>query len=349
MNLYDALVKVGFRAHEANMLPDFIIRQGTRSLLASRLRCSSKPSAEAQLQDLRDFVKSLKKLPIAIHTEAANEQHYELPAEFYQLVLGKHLKYSCALFNSKLTTLDEAEETMLALYCERACLRDGQTVLDLGCGWGSLSLYIAKNFPNCNITSVSNSTTQKKLIEDECRRNGFLNVTVITCDINSFEANATFDRIFSIEMFEHMKNYEKLLYKISTWMHSESLLFVHIFCHKTFAYHFEDSGEDDWMARYFFTGGTMAADSLLLYFQDNVSIVDHWRVNGKHYSQTSEEWLKKMDSNTKAVKSLFEKTYGPAAGKWWVYWRTFFIAVAELFGYNDGEEWMVSHYLFKKK
>ncbi|MCO5594003.1 hypothetical protein L7F22_048022 [Adiantum nelumboides] len=349
MSLYDAVVKVGFRAHEANMLPDFIIRQGTRSLLASRLRSSSKPFAEAQLREFLDFVKSLKKLPIAIHTEAANEQHYELPAEFYQLVLGKHLKYSCALFNPKSNTLDEAEETMLALYCERACLKDGQTVLDLGCGWGSLSLYIAKNFPNCKITSVSNSTTQKKLIEDECRKCGFLNVNVITCDINSFEANASFDRIFSIEMFEHMKNYEKLLYKISTWMHSDSLLFVHIFCHKTFAYHFEVSGEDDWLARYFFTGGTMPADGLLLYFQDNVSIVDHWRVNGKHYSQTSEEWLKKMDSNAKAVKSLFEKTYGAAAGKWWVYWRTFFIAVAELFGYNDGEEWMVSHYLFKKK
>ncbi|MCO5614834.1 hypothetical protein L7F22_069118 [Adiantum nelumboides] len=305
MSLYDAVVKVGFRAHEANMLPDFII-------------------------------------------QAANEQHYELPAEFYQLVLGKHLKYSCALFNPKSNTLDEAEETMLALYCERACLKDGQTVLDLGFGWGSLSLYIAKNFPNCKITSVSNSTTQKKLIEDECRKSGFLNVNVIICDINSFEANAFFDRIFSIEMFEHMKNYEKLLYKfqpgctqiafsLSTSFVTRPLLttlrkqgiYVEINSFRTricnTSFEPQVSGEDDWLARYFFTGGTMPADGLILYFQDDVSILDHWRANGKHYSQTSEEWLKKMDINAKAVKSLFEKTYGTAAGKWWVYWRTFLL------------------------
>ncbi|KAH7439542.1 hypothetical protein KP509_04G066200 [Ceratopteris richardii] len=294
-------------------------------------------------------IQALRELPIAINTEAANEQHYELPVEFFKLVLGRHLKYSSALFNSECYTLDEAEEAMLAIYCERACLRDGQTVLDLGCGWGSLSLYIAKNFPNCKITSVSNSARQKKLIEDECRRMGYSNVSVLTCDMNSFEANASFDRIFSIEMFEHMKNYEKLLYKISTWMHADSLLFIHIFCHKTFAYHFEDNCDDDWMARFFFTGGTMPADNLLLYFQSHVSIEDHWNVNGKHYSKTSEEWLKRMDANAERLKPLFHETYGSEAGKWWVYWRTFFIAVSELFGYNDGEEWMVSHYLFKKK
>ncbi|KAH7439541.1 hypothetical protein KP509_04G066100 [Ceratopteris richardii] len=297
MKLYDALVKFGFCAHEANVLP------------------------ELEFFSLHSSVRVL-------------------PIEFFKLVLGRHLKYSPALFNSESDTLDEVEEAMLATYCKRACLRDGQTVLDLGCGWGSLSLYIAKNFPNCKVTSVSSSAKQKKLIEDECRRMEYSNVSVLTSDINYFEANASFDRIFSIQMFEHMKNYEKLLYKISTWMHSDSLLFIDIFCHKMFAYHFEMHGH------LFFV---LPADNLLLYFQSHVSIEDHWNVNGKHYSKTSEEWLKRMDANVEKLEPLFHEIYGSEAGKWWVYWRTFFIAVTELFVYNDGEEWMVSNYLFKKK
>lgn len=347
---YSAAMKVGLQALESNLLPDFVIRKASRFLLSMRLSVCYKPSVEEQLSQLVAFVHSLKTMPIAVHTVDANQQHYEVPTEFYKLVLGKHLKYSSAYFPSKHTSLDEAEEAMLEIYCRRARLKDGQSVLDLGCGWGSLTLYIAEKYPNSRVTSVSNSTSQQEYIQGQCARRGLENVQVLCCDINSFDAGAKFDRILSIEMFEHMKNYQQLLRNISKWMEPDGLLFVHIFCHRLFAYHFEDSGEDDWMARNFFTGGTMPADGLLLYFQEDVSVVDHWRVNGNHYSRTSEEWLKRMNQHASAIESIFAETYGKAEVKKWVaYWRTFFIAVAELFGYNNGQEWMVSHFLFRKK
>ncbi|KAH9653234.1 S-adenosyl-L-methionine-dependent methyltransferases superfamily protein [Citrus sinensis] len=239
---------------------------------------------------------------------------------------------------------------MLELYCERSRLEDGHTVLDVGCGWGSLSLYIAQKYSNCKITGICNSKTQKEFIEEQCRVLELQNVEIIVADISTFEMEASYDRIYSIEMFEHMKNYQNLLKKISKWMKEDTLLFVHHFCHKTFAYHFEDTNDDDWITKYFFTGGTMPSANLLLYFQDDVSVVDHWLVNGKHYAQTSEEWLKRMDNNLASIKPIMESTYGKdQAVKWTVYWRTFFIAVAELFGYNNGEEWMVTHFLFRKK
>ncbi|KAL8537480.1 hypothetical protein ACS0TY_012558 [Phlomoides rotata] len=250
----------------------------------------------------------------------------------------------------KSSTLEDAEKAMLELYCERSQIQDGHSVLDVGCGWGSLSLYIAQKYPNCQVTGICNSVTQKAHIEEQCRDNQLQNVEIIVADISTFDMEATYDRIFSIEMFEHMKNYQELLKKISRWMKLESLLFVHHFCHKTFAYHFEDVNDDDWITRYFFTGGTMPSANLLLYFQDNVSIVNHWLVNGKHYAQTSEEWLKRMDQKSSLIKPIMESTYGEdSAVKWTVYWRTFFIAVAELFGYNNGDEWLIAHFLFKKK
>lgn len=289
-------------------------------------------------------------MPIAIKTEDAKSQHYELPTSFFKLVLGKHLKYSCCLFSDNSNNLEDAEKAMLELYCERAKLKDGHAVLDVGCGWGSLSLYIAKKYSNCKVTGICNSATQKAHIEEQCGDHQLQNLEIIVADISTFEMEASYDRIFSIEMFEHMKNYRDLLKKISMWMKPDSLLFVHHFCHKTFAYHYEDVNEDDWITRYFFSGGTMPSANLLLYFQDDVSVVDHWLVNGNHYAQTSEEWLKRMDQNMSSVKPIMESTYGKdSAVKWIVYWRTFFIAVAELFGYNNGEEWMVVHFLFKKK
>ncbi|KAJ4709015.1 (S)-coclaurine N-methyltransferase-like [Melia azedarach] len=239
---------------------------------------------------------------------------------------------------------------MLELYCERAQLKDGHTVLDAGCGWGSLSLYIAQKYSTCKITGICNSKTQKTFIDEQCQALGLQNVEIIVADISTFEIEASYDRIFSIGMFEHMKNYRKLLKKISKWMKEDGILFVEYFCHKTFAYHFEKTNEDDWITNYFFTGGTMPSANLLLYFQDDVSVVDHWLVNGKHYAQTSEEWLKRMDKNLASIKPIIESTYGKdQAVKWTVYWRTFFIAVAELCAYNNGDEWMVAHFLFKKK
>lgn len=347
---YDATVRLMLASLERNLLPDQVVRRLTRLLLSSRLRSGYRPSAHLQLSHLLHFAHSLREMPIAVSTEKAKSQHYELPTSFFKLVLGKHLKYSCCYFTDGTKTLEDAEKAMLELYCERAQVEDGHSILDVGCGWGSLSLFIATKFSNCKVTGICNSTTQKAHIDEQARDLQLQNLEIIVADISTFEMEASYDRIFSIEMFEHMKNYRDLLKKISNWMKSDSLLFVHYFCHKTFAYHFEDLNDDDWITRHFFTGGTMPSANLLLYFQDDVSIVNHWLVNGKHYSQTSEEWLKRMDKNISSIKPIIEETYGKeSAVKWTVYWRTFFIAVAELFGYNNGEEWMVAHFLFKKK
>ncbi|PON95978.1 S-adenosyl-L-methionine-dependent methyltransferase [Trema orientale] len=236
---YDATVKLALASLERNLLPDAVIRRLTRLLLASRLRSGYKSSVHLQLSDLLRFVHSLKEMPIAIKTDEPKAQHYELPTSFFKLVLGDNFKYSCCYFERNSSTLEEAERAMLELYCERSKLEDGQTVLDVGCGWGSLSLYIAQKYRNCKVTGICNSATQKAHIDERCRDLELDNVEIVVADISTFEMEGSFDRIFSIEMFEHMKNYKELLKKISGWMKEDSLLFVHHFCHKTFAYHFE--------------------------------------------------------------------------------------------------------------
>lgn len=347
---YEATVKLMLGFLERNLLPDAVIRRLTRFLLTYRLRSGYKPSSQLQLSYLLHFVHSLREMPIALQTDKAKAQHYELPTSFFKLVLGKHLKYSCCYYSDKVNNLEDAEKAMLDLYCERSEIKDGHSVLDVGCGWGSLSLYIAQKYTSCRVTGICNSVTQKAYIEERFRELQLQNVEIIVADISTFQMEGSYDRIFSIEMFEHMKNYQDLLKKISNWMKPDGLLFVHHFCHKAFAYHFEDVNEDDWITRYFFSGGTMPSANLLLYFQDDVTVVNHWLVNGKHYAQTSEEWLKRMDRSLSSIKPIMESTYGKdSTVKWTVYWRTFFIAVAELFGYNNGEEWMVTHSLFKKK
>jgi cyclopropane-fatty-acyl-phospholipid synthase len=315
-------------------------------------------------------------MPIAMVTDKANEQHYEVPSEFYLLVLGRHLKYSSCLYETPTSTLDEAERAMLELYCVRAELTDGMSVLDLGCGWGSFSLFAAAKYPNSRIVAISNSRTQKDFIDGQAKARGLTNLRVITCDVNNLTPDAVgvipstatslastsvdgkeaksgpsmvggFDRIISIEMMEHMKNYERLLEKVAACLKPDTgRLFVHIFTN-TFPYHFEG---DNWMARYFFSGGTMPSDDLLVYFQRDLTITNQWRVNGKHYARTSRHWLNRMDANETAIRKIFSETYGGAAEakRWWVMWRTFFIAVEETFGYNNGNDWMVSHYLFSR-
>jgi cyclopropane-fatty-acyl-phospholipid synthase len=335
---------------EKNLLPDSVIRFGIRRLLAQRLREEAQPGAEQLRAHLQAYVEDLKHRPIAENTHAANEQHYEVPTPFYQYCLGKHLKYSGCLYARGDETLDEAEASMLSLYAERAKLFDGQEVLELGCGWGSVSLWMAERFPRSRITGVSNSKTQKTFIDTEAMRRGLRNLRIITCDINSFDITSDhFDRVVSIEMFEHMKNYERLLANVARWLKPSGLLFVHIFTHKTFAYHFIARDSSDWMSRYFFTGGQMPSDNLLIHFQDDLKSVDHWIVSGTHYQKTAEHWLENMDLHREEIMPLFAEVYGEKEKtKWWAYWRIFYMACAELWGYRDGTEWFVSHYLFQK-
>jgi cyclopropane-fatty-acyl-phospholipid synthase len=294
------------------------------------------------------FVAELKQQPIAIATNLANKQHYEVPAEFFKNVLGPSMKYSCCLWTNSID-LASAELAMLKLTAERAGIADGQRILDLGCGWGSFSLFAAKRFKNVAITAVSNSQSQRAFIEEKVRHLGLNNVQVITCDINDFDIEQKFDRVVSVEMFEHAKNYERLLEKTASWLTDDGKLFVHIFSHTRHQYHFDNTDSEDWLSRYFFSGGTMPSQQLLLYFQKDLHIVNQWCLNGKHYQQTAEAWLQNMQHNRRAVMQIIEQTYGmEQAKRWWIYWRLFFLACAELWGFDSGKQWTVSHYLFEK-
>lgn len=334
---------------EKGFLPDSLIRLGIKRLCSQRLLQATSFSDADMEKEHAAWIDVLKKSPIALVPEKANEQHYEVPPRLFELVLGKNLKYSSGFWPEGVSSLDQSESAMLELTAERAGLFDGQDILELGCGWGSLTLYMAAHFPKSKITAVSNSNDQRQFIEERCRQLKLENITVITADMNDFNAEGLFDRVVSIEMFEHMRNYEKLLGRVNTWLKKEGKLFVHIFSHQKVAYPFEDKDDADWMAREFFSGGQMPSHRLLMSFPEQMKIEKDWRVSGTHYEKTSLAWLQKMDKNKAEVIELFKKTYGEEdASSWFQRWRIFFMSCEVLFGYNHGSEWGVSHYLFEK-
>ncbi|MEI7998153.1 MAG: cyclopropane-fatty-acyl-phospholipid synthase family protein, partial [Candidatus Omnitrophota bacterium] len=328
---------------ERGLLPDAIIRFGMRQLLRQKLLDESKGGLEAVQKRKTKLIEDMRKAPIAVNTKDANEQHYELPTDFFQMCLGKNLKYSSCYYALDTEILDQAEDDMLAITCKRAELQDGQRILELGCGWGSLSLFMATMFPNAQITGVSNSKTQKAFIDEQAQKRGLKNLKIITCDMNVFEISDTFDRVVSVEMFEHMRNWQELFKKISGFLKKDGKLFFHIFTHRQYAYFYDAQDEGDFIGRYFFTGGIMPSDSLPLYFQEHLRIERHWCVPGVHYAKTSEAWLENMDSNKEKIMPILKTTYGPKDYiKWWHYWRIFYMACAELWGYKKGAEWIVS-------
>ena len=334
---------------ENGRIPDLLTRAGIRLLLLQRLREQAQEGPDQEWQAMMTFVEEMRQSPIALHTQEANEQHYELPSRFFELVLGPHLKYSCCHFPEGVTELEHAEASMLDLTCERAQLQDGQQILELGCGWGSLSLWMAKHYPNSSILAVSNSRPQREFIESRAQELSLTNLSVQTCDMNDFTTEQHFDRVVSVEMFEHMRNWQSLLERISNWLKPEGKLLIHIFSHRRYAYAFSSEGDSNWMGRYFFTGGIMPSNDLLLYFQKDLLLEQHWVLSGVHYQRTADAWLQMMDSQKGEILQTFRDTYGKDADVWFQRWRMFFLATSEVWGFRGGNEWLISHYLFNNR
>ena len=328
---------------EKGLVPKPLIRRGIRKLLGDRLREQRgiyEPDREGALAE---WVERMRSDAVALVPDKANEQHYEVPPGFFLNVLGKRLKYSSAFYPDASTTLDQAEEAMLALTCERAGLTDGQRVLELGCGWGSLTLWMAEHYPGSRITAVSNSAPQRAFILDRARRKGLTNLEVVTCDMNEFTTEERFDRVVSVEMFEHMRNWEVLLGRVASWMRPDGRLFLHVFAHRSYAYPFEARDESDWMSRYFFTGGMMPTPDLIDRLASPFEVDQRWEVDGTHYARTSEDWLANLEARRATILPLLRTTYGAEQAEvWFQRWRLFFLACAELFGYAGGSEWLVS-------
>jgi cyclopropane-fatty-acyl-phospholipid synthase len=330
---------------ERGLVPDAAIRVAIRRLLRTRLSAERAGGPDAQSERFMALIEELSRSRIAIETDAANEQHYEVPAAFYRQVLGRHLKYSSAFWPQGVSGLDDAEAEMLALTAERAGLADGQRILELGCGWGSLTLWMAEQFPRAEITAVSNSASQRKWILARAGERGLANVDVLTRDVNELKLEPGFDRVVSVEMFEHVRNYRDLMQRIAGWLKPGGWLFVHVFCHRTLMYPFETEGAGNWMGRHFFTGGLMPASDTLLWFQDALAIRHRWLIDGRHYARTARAWLDNLDRNRDAVAASLDGQPREQLQRW----RMFFMACEELFAFRGGREWMVAHYRFERR
>ena len=334
---------------EQGLVPDNVIRLGIRRLLErKRAEIRADDVEHATLLENR-FVELMNESPVALVPERANEQHYEVPAEFFNEVLGARRKYSCAYWPRHVTSLDAAELAALEVTAERADVRNGMTVLDLGCGWGSLSLYLAERMPDCRITAVSNSESQKAYIDAQAKSRSLENLRVRVADMNDFDPGESFDRVVSVEMFEHMRNWGELFRRIAGWLRPEGLFFMHVFCHRTTPYEFVDKGPGDWMSRQFFSGGIMPSAGLPLRFADDLVVEQRWFWEGSHYAKTCEGWLRNMDERADRVLPILGSTYGvDSADRWRMRWRMFFMACAELFTAASGTEWHVAHYRLRR-
>ncbi len=321
-------------------IPDALTRRGIAGLVGRTDRKLAVLTADAE----RAFAREMARLPIALHTDAANAQHYEVPASFFGHVLGERRKYSCCFFASPTVSLGQAEIDALERTCDHAALADGQSILELGCGWGSLSLFMAERYPAASITAVSNSASQRAHIEAEAARLGLANLRVITADMNEFTPERRFDRVVSVEMFEHMSNWQGLLGRIRHWLAPGGALFLHVFSHRSGAYRFDHDDPADWIAQHFFTGGIMPSHGLIGQFSDLFAVEADWRWNGTHYARTARCWLENYDRNAGPIGAILRSVYGTEAGVWKRRWRLFFLATEGLFGHAGGESWGVSHY-----
>jgi cyclopropane-fatty-acyl-phospholipid synthase len=331
---------------ERGLVPDALVRWGIRSLCRRRLAEQTRTGLPEASVDA--FARLMRTGPLAPVPEKANEQHYEVPAEFFTMVLAEHLKYSSCYWPEGVNDLTEAEAAALAETVSRAGLEDGMRVLELGCGWGSLTLWMARHFPNATIRAVSNSASQREFIMGRAAERGLSNIEVITADMNDFQTEDRFDRIVSVEMFEHMRNYEILLRRVSEWLAPGGRVFIHIFCHRAYAYQFETEGAANWMGRHFFTGGIMPSLDVFSRFEDDLHVSEQWTWDGSHYQKTAEAWLRRLDDNRAEIRRIFAEVYGPGEATRWINrWRVFFMACAELFGYDGGREWLVGHYLLE--